>query len=61
MDDHRVNPDGPLPPDSRFLVELARFLDGRGDPSQNVQPPGNAPLDPVAVLEREAELRRIVG
>ena len=55
------DPDAPLPPADRFAVDLARFLDGRGDPSQNVHPPGNPPLDVLACLAAQAELDRIVG
>lgn len=54
-------PDSPTSGDDRFGVELARFLDGRVDPSQNVSPPSNPPLDVVATLEAEAGLERIVG
>ncbi len=53
--------DTPLPGNDRFSVELARFLDGRVDPSLNVHPPGNPPLDVLATLEAEAELERIFG
>jgi hypothetical protein len=52
--------DTPLPADTRFSVELARFLDGRPDPSRNV-PPGGSEVDPIAVLEAEEQLGRIVG
>lgn len=50
-----------MPVDDRFAVEAARFLEGRVDPSRNVQPPGNPPLDVLATLEAEAGLERIVG
>lgn len=50
-----------MPADDRFAVEMARFLDGRVDPSQNVSPPGNPPLDVRATLEAEAGLERIIG
>ena len=53
--------DVPLPPDARFSVDLARFVDGRVDPSQNVRPPGNSQVDVLAVLEAEEQLERIVG
>jgi hypothetical protein len=36
-------------------------VDGRVDPSRNVHPPGNPPLDVLATLESEAALDRIVG
>ena len=55
------DPDGPLPAADRFTVDAARFLDGRTDPSLNVHPPGNPPLDVLATLESEAALDRIVG
>ena len=55
------DPDAPGPSSDRFAVDVARFLDGRGDPSQNVHPPGNPPLDVLACLEAQAELDRIVG
>ena len=53
--------DAPLPADARFAVDLARFVDGRCDPSQNVHPPGNPPLDVLAALEAQEALDRIVG
>ena len=55
------DPDALLPTDDRFAVDLARFIDGRCDPSQNVHPPGNPPLDVLACLQAQAELDRIVG
>jgi hypothetical protein len=55
------DPDAPLPLDDRFAVDLARFLDGRVDPSRNVAPPGNGPIDVLACLEAQAELDRIIG
>ena len=51
----------PLRPDARFSVDVARFLDGRPDPSRNVAPRGNAPLDVLAALEAQEQLDRIVG
>ena len=59
--DRPRDPDAPLPADDRFAVDLARFVDGRVDPSRNVHPPGNPPLDVLATLESEAALDRIVG
>ena len=53
--------DAPLAADDRFSVELARFLDGRVDPSRNVHPPGNPPLDLFATLEAQEGLERIIG
>ena len=53
--------DTPLGRDARFSVDVARFLDGRVDPSQNVAPPGRSEVDPIAVLEAEEQLARIVG
>ncbi len=53
--------DLPLRPDDRFAVDVARFLDGRVDPSRNVAPPGGSEVDVMAVLEAEEQLRRIVG
>jgi hypothetical protein len=55
------DPDAPIRANDRFAVELARFLEGRVDPSRNVQPPGNPPLDVMACLQAQAELDRIVG
>ena len=55
------DPDAPLSPSNRFTVDAARFVEGRPDPSQNVHPPGNPPLDVLACLEAQAELDRIVG
>ena len=55
------DPDAPLPAHDRFSVDLARFLDGRVDPSRNVSPPGNGPIDVLACLAAQAELDRIVG
>ncbi|MBA2515549.1 MAG: hypothetical protein H0V26_14675 [Solirubrobacterales bacterium] len=57
----RSEPDLPMPADDRFAVEMARLMDGRVDPSQNVAPPGNPPLDVLATLQAEAGLERIVG
>lgn len=57
----RPDLDSPLPVGDRFAVELARFLDGRVDPSRNSHPPGNPPLDVLATLAAEAELDRIFG
>jgi hypothetical protein len=54
-------PDQPMPANDRFAVELARFLDGRVDPSRNVAPPANPPLDALATLQAEAGLERIMG
>lgn len=51
----------PLSPDDPFAVELRRFLDGRVDPSTNRLPPGNGPVDPIAVLMAEERLESIVG
>jgi hypothetical protein len=45
----------------RFSVELARFLDDREDPSENVHPRGNRPLDVLAALEAQEQLDSIVG
>ncbi|MBA2517574.1 MAG: hypothetical protein H0V22_09735 [Solirubrobacterales bacterium] len=59
MDRHES--DLPMPAHDRFAVEMARFMDGRIDPSQNISPPGNPPLDVLATLQAEAELERIVG
>ncbi len=53
--------DVPLRPDARFAVDVARFVDGRVDPSTNTSPPGGSELDVIAVLEAEEQLRRIVG
>ncbi len=53
--------DVPLRPDDRFAVDVARFVDGRVDPSTNTRPPGGSELDVLAVLEAEEQLRRIVG
>ena len=53
--------DAPIPPDARFAVEVARFVDGRVDPSQNVAPAGGSDLDVIAVLAAEEQLARIVG
>ena len=50
-----------MPANGGFAVELARFLDGRVDPSRNVAPPANPPLDPLATLQAEAGLERIMG
>ena len=61
MEREPPDPDAPLPPDGRFAVELARFLDGRVDPSCNGHPPGNPPLDVLAALEAQEALDRIVG
>ena len=57
----RSDSDLPMPAADRFAVELARFMDGRPDPSQNVSPPGNPPLDTRLTREAEAGLERIVG
>ena len=57
----RDHTDEPLRPDARFSVEVARFLDGRPDPSRNVAPRGNAPLDVLAVLAAQEQLDRIIG
>lgn len=57
----RPQSDLPMPANDRFAVELARFMDGRVDPSQNVAPPGNPPLDARATREAEAGLERIIG
>ncbi len=53
--------DRPLEAHDRFSIELARFLEGRVDPSRNTHPPGNPPLDVMATLAAEAELDRIFG
>jgi hypothetical protein len=53
--------DRPLRPDARFAVDLARWLDGRPDPSSNTRPPGNPEVDPVRVLEAQVWLDRVVG
>ena len=53
--------DVPLAPDDRFGVDVARFVEGRVDPSRNVSPPGGSDVDVMAVLEAEEQLRRIVG
>ena len=53
--------DAPIPPDARFSVEVARFVDVRVDPSRNIAPPGGSDLDVIAVLEAEEQLARIVG
>jgi hypothetical protein len=55
------DPDEPLPPDARFAVDVARFVDGREDPSQNVHPRGNAELDVLACLHGQEQLDSIVG
>jgi hypothetical protein len=55
------DPDRPLRPDDRFAVDVARFLDGRPDPSLNVHPAGSGPLDMAAMLESQEQLDRIVG
>ena len=55
-----AEPDQPIPPDSRFAVELARLLDGRPDPATNPPPPGG-PVDVLACLEWQEQLDRIVG
>ena len=57
----RSESDRPMAAQDRFAVELARFVDGRVDPSRNVSPPGNPPLDVRATLEAEAGLERIMG
>ena len=61
MEPRETDPDAPLPAADRFSVDLARFVDGRADPSQNVHPPGNPPLDVLACLQAQYELDRIVG
>lgn len=61
MEREPQDPDSPLPPGGRFAVDLARFVDGRGDPSLNDHPPGNPPLDVLAALEAQEALDRIVG
>jgi hypothetical protein len=53
--------DRPLSPDARFSVDVARFLEGRTDPSRNDRPPGNPPLDLLAALAAQEQLERIVG
>ena len=60
MDDDR-SADLPLAHDDRFSVELARFLDGRADPSTRATPPGNPPIDVLAALRAQEQLDSIVG
>ena len=45
--------------DPRFEVELARFVDGRPDPSSNTCPPGNPPLDVLKLLEAQEQLDQL--
>jgi len=58
--DHGAD-DQPLRPDERFAVDLARWLDGRPDPSRNVRPPGNGSLDALRMLRGQEQLDAIVG
>jgi hypothetical protein len=53
--------DQPLPPDDRFSVDVARFVDGRPDPSTNARPPENPPVDVIALLEAEERLASVFG
>lgn len=57
----RPAPDTPLPPDDRFGVDVARFVDGRPDPSTNDSPPANPPVDVLRVLEAQAQLDVVIG
>ncbi len=61
MGDRDAHPDEPLRPDARFAVEVARWLDGRVDPSRNVRPPGNGDVDALRVLHGQEQLDSIVG
>ena len=57
----RPAPDTPLPPDDRFGVDVARFVERAPGPVDERQPPANPPVDVLRVLEAQAQLDVVIG